>query len=889
MDPFWRSDNGKTMLTLYQGHVLDVLRAMPAESVHCIVTSPPYFGLRNYKLPPQVWGGEPGCEHDFAEEELRVEVGSGNWTQAENGPGLASGRPQTRFRGDYKAARENTEWATVRRGFCLRCSGWRGSLGLEPTPGLYVQHLVEIFREVRRVLRRDGTLWCNLGDSYAASPKGNLNGQDKSGLTSTRTQEQSPVGIAKSGVGLKPKDLLGMPWRVVFALQADGWWLRSGVVEEVEFYCPCGCGYIMEERIWRYGQDREIIWCLSASTRVYARTAHAEGPMTIHDLVRLDPATVQLWNGERWTQVCEWTSRESETLHLALRSGERIVASPNHRWPLADERVVETRDLRVGDVLATARLPEPEQPRDEGIPADLAWFAGLYLAEGSHSDDAIQIAGHVDEVEHHERTIAIAERYGGSAVVHAGLGNDVSVVVHGAFPEAALRHFIAGRTALDKHLHARAWRSSNATLRAIMDGYLAGDGHYEPENDRWRLGFGNNPQLADSFRTLAARLDATLTLSATLVQMGRTRTFEAYRGEWRWQRSGHYNEKPRSEIIAIEPRAETEVWDIGVEDEPHLFALASGVLTHNSKPNPMPESVTDRPTTAHEYLFLLSKSATYYYDADAIREPHSWNGEGWAKGWMIGKGSHGTIHPDGRTTQTEADEYRGKTVEDPNYRGRRQAPEPGEPNAFHPSGRNKRTVWTIATEPSNYEFCLNCDTFFDGARRSSIRVEKDADGKVRRVCPVCGKDDSWVGHFATFPEALVEPCILAGTSEKGVCPECGALWERMIERRYYGSHGPEAVGNDPAVVGMTRNAMGGQREWDSYIPPQTLGWKPGCADGKEPVPATVLDPFSGSGTALLVAQRLGRNGVGIELSEPYIHLAIKRLRAEHDQMRLSVR
>lgn len=94
----------------------------------------------------------------------------------------------------------------------------------------YVCRMVEVFREVRRILRKDGTCWLNLGDSYCAAGKGSLNGHEKSSLTSTRTQEHAPTGVNKLAVGLKPKDLVGIPWRVAFALQADGWYLRSDIV-----------------------------------------------------------------------------------------------------------------------------------------------------------------------------------------------------------------------------------------------------------------------------------------------------------------------------------------------------------------------------------------------------------------------------------------------------------------------------------------------------------------------------------------------------------------------------------------------------------------------------------------------------------------------------------
>jgi DNA modification methylase len=110
--------------------------------------------------------------------------------------------------------------------FCVWCSAWRGSLGLEPTPDLYVQHIVQVFREVKRVLRDDGTLWLNLGDSYFGTGKGPT---PPTGIHGENGIPYPTVGVYSDPV-LKPKDLVGIPWRVAFALQADGWWLRSDII-----------------------------------------------------------------------------------------------------------------------------------------------------------------------------------------------------------------------------------------------------------------------------------------------------------------------------------------------------------------------------------------------------------------------------------------------------------------------------------------------------------------------------------------------------------------------------------------------------------------------------------------------------------------------------------
>ena len=195
---------------IHQGHVLDVLRKLPETSVHCVVTSPPYWGLRDYGLPPQVWGGEAGCGHAWGEEARKT-------SSPQRDHGVGGGFGETR---GIEPSRAGMAFVASLGAFC-RCGAWRGSLGLEPTPELYVEHLVIVFREVRRVLRGDGTLWLNLGDSYNGHAGG------RKGLS------RPDIAPQRSGVntpGLKPKDLVGIPWRVAFALQADGWYLRADII-----------------------------------------------------------------------------------------------------------------------------------------------------------------------------------------------------------------------------------------------------------------------------------------------------------------------------------------------------------------------------------------------------------------------------------------------------------------------------------------------------------------------------------------------------------------------------------------------------------------------------------------------------------------------------------
>ena len=145
----------------------------------------------------------------------------------------------------------------------LRDYGHDGQIGLEQTPDEYVAGLVEVFREVRRVLADDGTLWLNLGDSYASDTKGSGGPDSSSTLVGTKAerngQRMAPVRLRH---GLKPKDLVGIPWRVAFALQADGWWLRQDIIWAKPNPMP-------ESVTDRCTKAHEYVFLLTKSARYY--------------------------------------------------------------------------------------------------------------------------------------------------------------------------------------------------------------------------------------------------------------------------------------------------------------------------------------------------------------------------------------------------------------------------------------------------------------------------------------------------------------------------------------------------------------------------------------------------------------------------------------------
>jgi DNA modification methylase len=202
------------MWRILEGDARDRLKDLPAGSVQTVVTSPPlepYFGLRDYGTGE--WdGGDPACDH------LGMARGSTASTLKPDG------RPNP-GQNDYER-----DVRVPYRDECGKCGARRvdRQIGLEPSPDEFVQALVGVFREVRRVLRDDGTVWLNLGDSYAAnrtyqvpSTKGGPKHSPAQGF------DGSAMSVPE---GCKPKDLLGIPWLVAFALRADGWYLRSEII-----------------------------------------------------------------------------------------------------------------------------------------------------------------------------------------------------------------------------------------------------------------------------------------------------------------------------------------------------------------------------------------------------------------------------------------------------------------------------------------------------------------------------------------------------------------------------------------------------------------------------------------------------------------------------------
>jgi DNA modification methylase len=259
-----------------RGNCREVLQTIEPESVQCCVTSPPYFGLRLYEGNQAcVWGGEIGCQHEFEELEP-ISCGSGKLGDKS---GLGGGqRTQEEFR-----------FYGIKHGFCRLCGAWFGNYGNEPTLAQYIANTVMIFREVRRVLRDNGVLFLNVGDSFFGDSPVRGKASEQFDRMHNSVLKRSAGGTRRSAVregGLKPKDLMMVPARIAIALQDDGWYLRQDIIWQKTNPMPSSVKD-------RPATSHEHIFLLSKSRNYYFDSVAIMEPSTAAGMAR----ATRNWHG----------------------------------------------------------------------------------------------------------------------------------------------------------------------------------------------------------------------------------------------------------------------------------------------------------------------------------------------------------------------------------------------------------------------------------------------------------------------------------------------------------------------------------------------------------------------------------------------------------------
>lgn len=206
---------------IINGDAQTVLKRMDDECIHMAVTSSPYYGLRSYGTEPVVWDGDPNCQHEWISKPT---IRKGSTNGRELSTLVSAGSEKTLATGNSNTIGKTKQFRSDASNFCSKCGAWKGELGQEPTPELFVKHLTTIFHELKRVLRNDGIFWMNIGDSYSGS---HGNGYKQSlqttngAYSSDKNYDLAKQNNRNDG-NCKPKDLIGIPWMLAFSMRADG-------------------------------------------------------------------------------------------------------------------------------------------------------------------------------------------------------------------------------------------------------------------------------------------------------------------------------------------------------------------------------------------------------------------------------------------------------------------------------------------------------------------------------------------------------------------------------------------------------------------------------------------------------------------------------------------
>ena len=570
-------EQGLTQLRL--GHVLEELREIQDESIQMVCTSPPYFQLRDYKTPDKLWGGEPTCEHEWKEGvvvDKHYDLGTST------------------IGGSSKRQQEQNTFS-VPYALCEKCGMFRGQLGMEPDVGLYVRDMVLVFREVRRVLRKDGSLWLNIADSFN-------NGTIKS---------------------CKPKDLLGIPWTVALALRDDGWYLRRDIIWSKGVSFNRGMtGSIMPE-------------CLDQKTKVFIRRNGWVSQVTLEQIAEL-PDLPEILSPDGWVKIRHIWKTTKQSIYMEAGRVEKIICSPEHRFVVSSERrriktrleeAINIRHEGYADYLLYCPIqpfliPTVTEWMGRSLGYDLGFLLGIYAAEGSLHGEygyGIKISIHIEEIQLAEKIQKAGKSFSLIFSNREDKGSNCRYLeISCEWFRRTIGYFIGGNNARTKFLNMEIILNTPEEFRkGILDGYIEGDGHKRQGIPGWIVASASE-HLRNDVSTLASSLGIITSKRNDKRTDKRTgKTYHAYflstpymtRRKSKSGMDGIYQVPPRSRSL-LDIR---EMIDIEVEGG--IFLIGDGLVTHNS--------AKDRPTTSHEYVFLFSKNQDYFYNyEDSLEQSH---------------------------------------------------------------------------------------------------------------------------------------------------------------------------------------------------------------------------------------------------------------------------
>lgn len=242
---------------ILQGDCLEELKKIPDESIDCIMTSPPYWALRDYgNNNDQIWDGNKECEHDWKQIVKKPSGGKGS---------IASSVGANK--NDFSNMRDHV----IVSNFCCKCNAWKGQLGLEPTFDLYIKHLCNIFDEIKRVLKKTGTCWVNIGDTYSGNKEGKTDNKVSNYLKDNTKRLHKKIN------GVPCKSLCNIPARFSIEMQNRGWILRNTII----WYKPNAMPSSVKDR---FTVDFEYLFFFVKNKKYFFETQYEKAKVGYNDL-----------------------------------------------------------------------------------------------------------------------------------------------------------------------------------------------------------------------------------------------------------------------------------------------------------------------------------------------------------------------------------------------------------------------------------------------------------------------------------------------------------------------------------------------------------------------------------------------------------------------------
>jgi len=298
--------------TIIQGHALNVLKTLPAESVNCVVTSPPYWSLRDYNIDPVIWDGDKNCKHVWETEITKRPNASGGKTDWAKEKLAIKGKENYQEFVDYHKRETESD-------FCLKCGAWRGSLGLEPTFELYIKHLCQIFDEVKRVLRKDGTCWVNIGDSYGGSGNASGHKEDTKNL-GYKTLEMGATQGNQKNTKQYAKSLLDIPYRFSIEMINRGWIKRNTIIWEKPNCMPSSANdrftVDFEYLFFFTKNNKAIFWTNEKTLECVSKKPLGTKGIEGKDWEWKNNKKVSLWSGHDYWFEQQFENKYSKDKHL---------------------------------------------------------------------------------------------------------------------------------------------------------------------------------------------------------------------------------------------------------------------------------------------------------------------------------------------------------------------------------------------------------------------------------------------------------------------------------------------------------------------------------------------------------------------------------------------